>query len=109
MPQTPPKKVVSSKPVARCFDDENGKEYQAAYFQGYSFGDRLLEGVWFKAELLANGLLEVSTAKDSYSYMQNLNEDKWLAEALKYALRNDIFAASDGGSDEELAFKDPFP
>lgn len=96
--------VKSNKPVARCFADDDGKEYQEAYFDGYSFGDRLLEGVMFKAELLPDGYLEVSTAPGSVTYMKNLNEKKWLDEALKHAIDNDIFYERENQHGEELVF-----
>lgn len=97
-------KLKSKQRIARCFLDDDGKEYSVAYFDGYSFGDRLLEGVIFKAELLPDGFLEVSTAPKSVSYMEDLNEKKWIEAALKYAIQNDIFMAHEGGSDENLYF-----
>lgn len=96
--------VKSNKPIARCFADDDGKEYQEAYFDGYSFGDRLLEGVMFKAELLPDGYLEVSTAPRSASYMKKLNEKEWLDMALDHAINNDIFCENEKGSGEEIFF-----
>lgn len=97
-------KQKSEHRIARCFLDDDNKEYTVAYFDGYSFGDRLLEGVIFKAELLPDGFLEVSTAPRSASYMKSLNENKWLEEALAFAIQNDMFMASETGSDENLYF-----
>jgi len=97
-------KLKSKQRIARCFIDGDGKEYAVVYFDGYSFGGRLLEGVIFKAELLPDGFMEVSTATKSASYMEDLNEKKWIEAALKYAIRNDIFMSSEDGSDEDLYF-----
>ena len=99
-------KVISTKPIARCFDDELGSEYQVVYFDGYSFGDRLLEGVGFKAELTPEGFLEVSTAPGSVKYMENLNEVKWLRSALDFAENTDTFNVSEDGRGEDVGYKD---
>lgn len=101
-------KVVSTKPIARCFDDEDNHEYQVAYFDGYHFGDRLLEGVGFKAELTPTGFLEVSVAPHSVRYMEDLNEAKWLQSALEFAENNDTFSTTENGLGEDIGYKDMY-
>lgn len=96
--------VVSKEPVAKCFEDQHHKEYQVAYFDGYAFGDRVLEGVMFKATLLPNKHLEVTIAPDSLDYFSDLNMGKWTKEALEFALTNDVFYADEEGTGEEVGF-----
>ncbi len=72
------------------FSYEDGRIVNVAYFNGYDFGDRMLEGVPFKAEVI-NGELRVSFAYPKGRYESGLNQDKWLKEALEYAQDNDTF------------------
>lgn len=93
--------IISKKFVAHCFVDDNGKKYKTAFFDGYPFGDRLLEGFLFNAKLLPDGRLKVSVPKNDY-YFNQLNKEMWLKKALQYALKNDIFQGKDG---IDLVFK----
>lgn len=98
----------SKKPIAKCFDYEDGSTTQTAYINGYYFGDRQLEGVMFKCVLDDKGFLVISTDEDSVPYMSTLNENYWLGAALHFAEGNDIFCDNNSGSGEELCFKDPY-
>ena len=84
----------------KCFDFEDGRETNVAYFSGYPFGDRLLEGVMFKATVLPDGKLAVEVAPKSKSHMSGLNEKHWLEEAKRWAEQGDFFSErEDGGED----------
>lgn len=99
------KTLKSQKPVAKCFDYEDGRTTQTAFLDGYSFGDRLLEGVMVKCFLDENGFLEVSFVEDAEPYMCQLNEEYWLKQALEYAEKTDIFCEKEqGDGGEELCF-----
>jgi hypothetical protein len=94
----------SYKPIAKCFDYEDGRTTQTAFLSGYDVGDRLLEGVMFKCVLDNHGFLEVSVADGSASYMEKLNVDYWLGVALQVAEGYDVFCDNESGSGEELCF-----
>jgi hypothetical protein len=54
-------------------------------FDGYSFGDRLLEGVMFEADIEDNQIRDVRIAPShDDSYWEDLNQKKWLKEAEQY-------------------------
>ena len=89
------------------FDYEDGRVVNVAYFSGYSFGDRLLEGVMFKATVNDNGSLSVEVCDSSKDYMRGLNGNKWIKEAYEYAAGNDVFSETEnGGEDLCLISKD---
>lgn len=92
----------TSRPKFKGFDYEDGRIVKTAYFDGYSFGDRLLEGVWFKATIQEDGTLEVEPCKKSESYLATLNRNYWIKEALQYAEGNDLFSECEGGSESDL-------
>ena len=94
----------SKKPIAKCFDYEDGRTTQVAYVNAYNFGDRLLEGVMVKCVLDDKGYLEVSFTEDAEPYMCQLNEKYWLGAALDFAIKNDIFCDNESGSGDELCF-----
>lgn len=73
-----------------------------AYFDGYNFGDTLLEGVMFEAKIVADGTMEVSITPDSKNYFEDLNTKLWLKAAQDYAEENDIFEENADGSGEQL-------
>jgi hypothetical protein len=52
---------------------------------GYNFGDRLLEDVYFEVKFKGNKVLSVKVEKDSKDYFSELNQKKWLKEAKEYA------------------------
>jgi hypothetical protein len=98
-------KTKSVKRVWSHFEDENGKKHKKALVDGYSFGDRLLEDVYFVISINDKGKLEATTHKDSKDYVQTLNEKMWLKQALEYAERNDMFTDLKQTSNE-LVLKD---
>lgn len=52
---------------------------------GYSFGDRLLDGVLFEVEFKDDKVVSVKVEEESEDYFDNLNQEKWLREAKRYA------------------------
>jgi len=103
-------KKFTEKPFATHFSDSDGKKYQVGYFNGYHFGDRLLEGVMFKAEILPDGRLEVSCVIEDWSkhpYLRSLNEEELMERALNWAKGNDLFQITESGrgDGDELAFE----
>lgn len=80
------------------YQDKNKKVEPSnqAKFDGYAFGDRMLEGVMFVATIEEDKTLSVAIDPDSADYFSDLNEKKWLKEALNYALENDMFEGMNG-------------
>lgn len=83
------------------FSNESGKIFKNAYFHGYNFGDRLLEGVMFRATVNDNGELSVECTKSGIAYFKKLNMKMWSDLALEYAKQNDIFQATEKGGENE--------
>ena len=93
-------------------DYETGKvETNVAYFNGYEVGDRILEGVMFKAEIDAKGIMYVSFVDDPETdpYLHTLNHKYWLGLAASFAVQNDIFCDNVSGSGEELCLLEVNP
>lgn len=68
-------------------DGEPTHEVKEAYLDGYAFGDRLLEGVWFGFRVTPDGKnIEAFLPPDSAEYMERLNSKFWLERAREYAL-----------------------
>lgn len=64
-------------------------------FNGYSVGDRLLEGVIFVVKVEDNGNPKViGVDKASKAYFSQLNEARWITEAQDYVdcMVDDVFA-----------------
>ena len=61
-------------------------------FNGYPFGDRMLENVMFEAFIDDNNNISVQTANDwnNDPYCKGLNKDYWLGLATEYAQDLDI-------------------
>jgi len=61
---------------------------ESALVDGYYFGDRLLEDVFFKITVESSKLK--SELSDEYdNYMKGLNKVKWLKEAVRHAQNDD--------------------
>lgn len=61
------------------FTDDANTQYPHAYIEGYAFGDRLLEGVWFKVTIDDQQRFHVEVDPDSEPYFDGLNKKKkWL-------------------------------
>lgn len=54
---------------------------------GYSVGDRLLEGVLFDVVFQNKTVVSVNVQEDCESYFENLNTTKWLRAIKEYAER----------------------
>lgn len=65
-------------------------EVKVATFDGYPFGDRLLEGVKFDAVLNDEGEVSVSVRPEAEAYFADLNQKKWLAEAKRFIEGTDV-------------------
>jgi hypothetical protein len=79
------------------FKNDKGDFVNEVYFDGYHFGDRLLEDVIFKG-IVRNGKLSVEITEDCAEYFSDLNQNKWLGAAKTFLEEN--------GSDEYLTDKD---
>jgi len=77
-----------------------------AKFDGYSFGDRLLEGVMFIATIAEDGTLSVEITPEHAGYFSGLNQELWLEKALNFALGNDLFEGMNGIEDIGLIMDD---
>lgn len=54
-------------------------------FDGYPFGDEVLEEVYFQADIQGNIVKNVAIDPNSNNeYWEDLNKDKWLKKAKKY-------------------------
>lgn len=73
-----------------------------AKLDGYSVGERLLEGMHFLLTINDDGTLSVETPQSAKNYMSKLNEERWLKEALDYVKDNDFFEGLDGLEDINL-------
>lgn len=78
-------------------------------FDGYSFGERMLEGVLFRA-YIENDEVKVEPVRkneDKYEkivwnndpYLRQLNEGFWMTKAIDYARRNDVASCCLCGED----------
>lgn len=79
--------------VIKC--QECGHTTTKIEFDGYPFGDRLLEGVMFTAELLpdGSGVKVTGVTAEAEAYMAGLNKPHWIQRAQEYAdsMYDDIF------------------
>ena len=74
------------------FKKEDGTLLDAAYIDGYSFGDRLMEGVIFKVTINSDNTFNVEPI-DGWDgcYLMQFNKDYWSEAAVEYASGNDVF------------------
>lgn len=85
------------------FLDENDEPHDEARINGYLFGDRLLEDVYFHAKIV-NGAVQVFVPKDSdaekYLKRSKISATKWIKIIQDSALDNyDCWEALDGSGD----------
>ena len=86
-------------------DDDNqvGLYTGAVKKDGYEWGDRLLEDVWFHADMV-DGIVDLNSIKvapDAAEYFSQLNEEKWLEKAeVVFAQEDEHFVRVD--NDEEI-------
>lgn len=86
------------------FIDEDGQNVDIAMFDGYGFGDRILEGVMFIITLKKDGIAELTIDEGSIRYFKSLNTEKWFKDAAKYAEGRDMFYSIDDDSIELAAY-----
>lgn len=91
------------------FKKEDGTIVKEAWFDGYPFGDRVLEGVMFKATIGDSGHMSVTIAPSCAEYFSNLNEKKWLKEAVDFAMDSDMFQEREDGGEELELVEDKAP
>lgn len=73
------------------FETESGKTIKTAQFDGYSVGDRLLEGLMFQVDIQDDGSMSVYVKDKDQEWFDQFNTTKWLKEAQKFAEGNDSF------------------
>ena len=66
------------------------------YLDGYSVGDRLLEGVLFECVIVNGKITVTGVAEHCRAYFEQLNTSKWLAAAQAFSQNHDIFSTEDG-------------
>jgi len=71
------------------FDCDNCGKIDEAVFDGYPFGDRLLEGVQFIARKNDDGSCEVRLTEPGM--LAGLDEKHWMSRAKTFAEKNDVF------------------
>ena len=70
------------------FKCHNCGDIDYVLLDGYSVGDRLLEGVMFEIRRDGQGY-KINVSAEDANYFSDLNEQKWLAKILKYASSTD--------------------
>lgn len=74
-------------------------EIDCVIFDGYLFGDRLLEGTMFKAFVQDGEIVVEPASDDDDDYLSLLNKQLWLDNALEFAKINDIATCPKCGQD----------
>lgn len=88
---------TQAEPTAREFLKETGfnmkvvKKDETPFtgtmiLNGYSFGDRMLEGCWFHVDVV-DGVITMDSVRptsETEQYFENFNREKWLNEARTY-------------------------
>jgi hypothetical protein len=73
------------------FETESGKTIKTAQFDGYSVGERLLEGLMFQVDIQDDGTMKVYVKPEDQDWFDQFNTTKWLQKAQKFAESNDSF------------------
>ena len=92
-----------------CFRFDDGRTTNKAYLDGYSIGDRLLEGVPIEVEINADGSLRVEfyIADDAArNYIAKLNREHWVTVAKEFAEEYDIFSSTPDLCGEDVALEE---
>jgi len=71
------------------FDCEKCGKMDEALLNGYDFGERTLEEVWFRVKKHDNGTCEVYP--EDPKELHGLDQKYWLAQAKDFAEKNDVF------------------
>jgi hypothetical protein len=87
--------------LMKILDDESVVPTEALYLDGYSFGDRMLEGLSVKFTIVDGNL--VATA----NWPEWLDANYWKEQAVQYALDADTFSstADNSGDDGFILFE----
>jgi hypothetical protein len=67
------------------FETESGQKHKVAQFDGYSIGERLLEGVTFEITIQEDGTLSASVIERDKGYFSQFNQELWLSKAVEHA------------------------
>ena len=87
------------------FETVSGKIVKTAEFDGYSIGDRLLEGLMFQISVQEDGTLKASVKEKDKAYFSDFNQEKFLKLAVDYAYENDIFYEPTSGEECCIVFE----
>ena len=87
------------------FETVSGKIVKTAEFDGYSIGDRQLEGLMFQISVQEDGTLKASVKEKDKSYFSDFNQEKFLKLAVDYAYENDIFYEPTSGEECCIVFE----
>jgi hypothetical protein len=87
--------------TAFYFETEDGQQIDTAFFDGYSVGDRLLEGVKFITKIV-EGKLEVTIHPEDEEFLSTLNAKLWLKRVTDYVQDYDVFIHPQTGEDVYL-------
>ena len=87
------------------FETVSGKIVKTAEFDGYSIGDRLLEGLMFQISVQEDGTLKASVKEKDKAYFSDFNQEKFLKLAVDYAYENDIFYDPTSGEECCIIFE----
>lgn len=82
------------------WSNDNGPITGTIEIDGYSFGDVLLEGVMFRADVKDGKVKKVYVRPEDESYFSGLNKKHWLKEAKEEFEKTDI--ANIVGTEEEV-------
>ena len=94
-------KLVFIQDVSQDPNQSVWKQVNHAYMDGYHFGDRLLEKVFFKFTVVKNQL-KAEVAPNCVDYFESLNKSKWLKQAVKCAMDYDVFSSTADGKDNSI-------
>jgi hypothetical protein len=83
----------------RLVKKETGEACQKAFFDGYDFGETILEGVTFVVSVSNDVLTVDGVVQEDEDYFNRLNTEHWLSEAQRHV---------DSQKVEDLVFVDEF-
>ena len=84
--------------LMRILDDESVEQIDELYLDGYSFGDRMLEGLSVKFTLNQEGKLEATA-----DWPKGMDPEYWSQKAIDFAMEYDCFS-----TDADLSNDDGF-
>jgi hypothetical protein len=70
------------------FTDADGNTYKTALADGYQYGDRMLEDVYFEITIEDSGELNIKVEDSAKDYFSQLNEEYWLSSILEGVEKN---------------------